>query len=243
MEHHPAGRHQPVQGASLYTVSGRRGKSSGAGALWLALACVACSKYPTPGVPTNQDAFTHWLLTNAGEPREPGPCALQPIELGPTRMARPRDRQVQLPMPNGYAAERWNLPQDRMFFPAVGWQFGQEWTPGVRVIAAWDRWTHVAPHASSANALFQVLNRQGYQPFVVAEPWKLAVSPECILPLANRSIRVLPFELHHPTAPTLWGVVAYWRGRPGDGDLSALAIGSDPALQAEVLQILRRQIP
>jgi hypothetical protein len=204
----------------------------------------ACGHVAAPGLPeTKSDAFTYWLLTNAGERGEPTACAASPINVGPTWMARPRDRQVQLPLPTTFFPERWNLPQDRMFFPAVGWQYGQEWAPGIQVIAAWDRWTRVQLHGEPGDALFQVINRRGYQPFVAAAPWKLTASPECILALPNQPIRVLFFELHHPTYPSRWGMVAFWRGRPGDGFLSALVLGPDPAIQAEALQILRGQVP
>jgi hypothetical protein len=213
-------------------------------ALLLAVISASCGHVAAPGLPeTKDDAFTYWLLTNAGDQGQPGPCATRSIDLGPTWMARPRDRQIQLPVPTSFHAERWNLPQDRAFFPGLGWQLGQEWVPGIHVIAVWDRWTRAQLHGDRTDALFQVVNRRGYQPFVAAAPWKMTASAECILALPNRPVRVLFFELHHPSYPSQWGLVAFWRGRPGDGDLSALAIGPDPAIQAEAFQILRRQVP
>jgi hypothetical protein len=211
--------------------------------VWLFAIMAAACGHGAPSDPEPSDAFTYWLRSNAGVQNELTACASMPVALGKTWMARPRDRQVQFPMPTTFYSEQWNLPEDRVYFPVLGWQRGQQWLPGIHVLAMWDRWIRVLPHGEPRDALFQVFNRRGYQPLAAAPPWQLAAPAECILPLPNRPIRVLLFELHHPSYPSQWGLIAFWRGRPGDGDLSALAIGPEPAIQAEALHILREQVP
>lgn len=194
------------------------------------------------------DPYSVYLSKNLGTPGPLEPCSLRPIDLGPTESSRFKRLRLELDLPTTFLLGPRELLVDSLRHPAMGRTWGANgWLPGLYVQPVWYRWTRadpgVAVGANAPTTLLQLTQARGYAAFQADAPWTMSESEECSLTLSGRTARVLRFTLRHPTVPPQWGLAAFWRGRPDDGWISVLGLGSDPATQGEFLEIIRRHRP
>lgn len=212
------------------------------------LGLVGCRGAGNLTPPTLRDPYSQYLANGIGSRDPLGACTTAPFDLGSTERQPIRRLQLGLFLPTAFVIGPRELPVDSLPHPArtrsLGWN---GWLPGLYLEPVWYRWTRADRVPSGAvnppTTVLQLSQRRGYPPFLAQPPWTIAEAGECLLPLKGRTARVFRFALKHPSQSTQWGVLAYWRGRPNDGWLAMLGLGPEPAVQAELVELIRRHEP
>jgi hypothetical protein len=214
-------------------------------ALCFAMACGAVGS--SGGAPPLVDRYSRTLSARLRHASPLAPCQLGKLDLGPTEPASIRRFPLVLALPTAFGSGPIDLRIDSLWHPMLhAWWAAQEWLPGLHIEPErYYRWSRVhaatTPGADLPTTLFQlVFRRRTAYPLVQTDPpWEFTESEECLLTLQVGTARVLRFTLRHPTVASQWGVLASWRVRP-ETVMGLLALGPEPSVQAEVLQILRQ---
>lgn len=209
------------------------------------LLLLGCRPGPGP-IPLLPDRYSQVLSERVGSARDPAECEVPPWDLGPATHARMRRLHLRVPLPVTWVQSSSFVPLERAYVPEVGTIDAEEWRPGLFLAQpGFYRWTRVGPTAGTvagpdpAEAMLQIIPQRGYQLLSGAPDWTMSNATECTMPVAGRVARVISFSLQHRTLAPLFGVTAFWRGRPDDGWISALGLGPDAASRAELFAILR----
>jgi len=217
--------------------------------LALASLIAACARGPgDTRLPLARDPYSRSLAA-LGEPADSlRPCQTPVVAPGPTETVQLQRLRWSFELPAGFAVGPRNLRVDSVIHPAFsGRRAASQWLPGLYVEPVWYRWTRLesaaGPTADASETLLQVTGASGYPMFLAQPPWSLAVSEECVFPVAGRLARVLTFVLRHPTLGAEWGVAALWRTKGNNGYFGFFALTPDPAVQAELLGVIRLQRP
>lgn len=218
------------------------------GSLTLLWVLGSCRSEAHLAPPTLRDRYSLFLAHGIGSRDPLGACPITGFDLGATERQPIRRLQLGLFLPTTFVIGPRGLPVDSLPHPSQARSLGWNgWLPGLHLEPVWYRWTRADRLTSGAvdppTTVLQLSQRRGYPPFLAEPPWTVAEASECQLPLKGRTARVLRFALRHPRHATQWGVLAYWRGRPNDGWLAMLGLGPEPAVQAEVLELIRRHEP
>lgn len=214
----------------------------------MAVVIGGCQRPMNLAPPARDDVFTAYLSARLGGSDPLPDCAVRGFDLEATAPVEFARLRLHLELPTGFVPGPRELLIEPVRHPAIPGEWGgNQWLPGFYITPAWYRWTRSERAAkrgpTAPTTLVQIHNWRSFQMFLADPPWTLTEGEECALRLPGRTARVLRFTARHPVEAPQWGVVAYWRGRPGDGFLTVFALGPDPAVQAEVLEVIRRHRP
>ena len=214
----------------------------------LAAVLAGCRHAADLDPPPVRDLFGRYLTEHATLPGSLSECPSSPGTTEPMAHVAMRRLKLSLSLPADFVAGPINLPIDSLVHPVLGRWGGQQWLPGLYLQpVTWYRWTRVRRGSGTAGeaptTVFQLGQRRGYIPFVAEPPWTVSSGRECRLTLGDRTIRVLLFNLVHPSLPTQWGVEAFWRGRPDDGWLAALGLGPEERDRDQLVSAIRGSVP
>ncbi len=212
------------------------------GVLVVALVAGACShRGATLTPPTTGDDFTQYVIGRFGAVPIAA-CPPSPLHLGATDSVRTEHLFLTLNLPVGFEQGPRRLNVSRVA-AAGGVLEGEQWLPGLTIEAVfWNRWTRYegrpGADVDAPMTLVQLVKRRGYPRFAAAAPWEFAQGKECLLRFAGRTARVFQFELVRRGIRPVWGVEAYWLGRPADGYLGFFGLAPSEAAAAELMAII-----